>query len=241
MTRDIIILAVIAAAALVFYQFYSVGREVNQEGVAPSSPPPPSLAKSRPPGAGMQAGGGAMEAVVLTQVKEKVFEEEIEKLAAGAEIERYDDYEKTGAVAVVNGEEIAASEFESRLKVRMSMMGAGSPHAGGMVDGANVRNSLLEKMIREKLISQEAERRGIAVSEKDVQDILDERKRNFSSEKEYGEVLRSHNFTERDIRNQLVREMLVDRLKSDITKDVTLTGDDMNGFPDSHGGEEKTR
>lgn len=224
MIRDISILIIIAIAALVAYRLYSSGGGVKDENIPPSSPPPPR--------GNMQAerenmDREQMKAHILFQRKEKAFEQLMEKITKEAKIEKFKDYNKRGVVAIVNGEKIPTKEFKRRLQSVKSMMGADNP-AVWTAEKKKFEANLIEKMIKEALIRQEAARRGIVLADEEIQGALESRKTGFGSDEKFREALKAHNFTEKDIRDQLAREMLLAKLMEDVSRNVSVPDEEID-------------
>lgn len=78
-------------------------------------------------------------------------------------------------VAVVNGESITARDFRKRLRLSYSIAQQSDTGTGSsQVDREAVGESTLDDMIQETLVRQEAERRGLTVTEAEVEDVIRE-------------------------------------------------------------------
>ncbi len=104
--------------------------------------------------------------------------------------------------AVVNGETISQAELDARLQAR----------AGAQV---------LEDLINEKLILQEAEKQKIKVTDKDINGKLAELKEGFPSEQEFEKNLKDNNMTLAEAKQQIRIQLSMAKLLEktiDITK-----------------------
>lgn len=226
--RDLAILAVVGVVLFAGYQFFSLKKGVvtneTQTGAAPHAGEMPGAGTMGPDTMGPGHGMGTPESA-LAQKKKQAFEDAIASAATKAKVERFDDYEKTGVAATVDGEKITAEEFKRRLESRKTMMGGSGGHPGA--EGGDPEKALLDKMINDIVMRNEAKRLGVAVAKEEVDAILAERKKNFKAPGEFEKLLKQHNFTEQDIRNQIEREMMTQKLMDAITKDVTVTEEEM--------------
>ncbi|MEW6203423.1 MAG: SurA N-terminal domain-containing protein [bacterium] len=234
MLRDIIILIVIFVVAFAAYQLYSGKKKTGIDAPLPSSPQTATPASPAAPGARQQP---SMEDMVLLTKKKDAIQKWLVDVRAKSKIEKETDLTKTtGYVAVINGEEISAQEFQKRAKVRERMgMSSASPHgtgaaATGETEKKKMLEELLEKMINEVLLQQEARKLKIEVTDAEIDRMLREKKTTFPSESEFEATLTSHGFTVDDIRAQLSRELLQEKVEEALTSDVKVTEDDLKMF-----------
>lgn len=103
--------------------------------------------------------------------------------------------------AVVNGETISQTELDARLQAR----------AGAQV---------LQELIDEKLILQEAEKQKIKVSDEDVNRKLTELKEGFPSEQDFEKNLKDNNITLAEAKKQLHIQLSMAKL---LEKTIDIT------------------
>ncbi len=110
-------------------------------------------------------------------------------------------------VAVVNGDEITWAELESRasqMKMRYEMQGeAVTPE---MED--RIREMVLDNMIDEILLLQEALRQGFDVTEEEIDEAYEDIVARYDSEEELKSLLHEDGMTVEDLRDQ-IREQLI--------------------------------
>lgn len=97
-----------------------------------------------------------------------------------------------GDVAVVNGENISRDEFNTRLEET----------AGKQV---------LDRMITEKLIDQEAAKKKITVTEADLKAKIDEIKSSFGSEDQFQQALKQNSMTLDNLKEQLRSQIIIEK------------------------------
>jgi|Deesub1362A_J573_1020465.scaffolds.fasta_scaffold01688_1 foldase protein PrsA len=102
-------------------------------------------------------------------------------------------------VATVNGEKITQAELNQRL-----MQEAGK--------------EVLDQMITEKLILQEAKKKGIKVSEEEIDKKIEEFKKQFPDEKTFRAQLKENNMTIDFLREQLKLQLIVEKILKDKIK-----------------------
>ena len=78
------------------------------------------------------------------------------------------------AVATVNGEEISAIEWERRAQAILSSMNAQQGNTGSITesDRLRARDRAFDELVEETLLQQEAEERGITVTDEEIDDML---------------------------------------------------------------------
>ncbi len=135
-------------------------------------------------------------------------------------VESYRDKGGEGYVAIVDGEEIPRREYEQALRdhhERMrSMLGANFDSA--MLNTFEVRNSVLEILIQQRLLRREAVTNGFIVLDSQlvetIRDIPAFQRENKFSKQQYEELLRNQGLTpvmfESRVRQELLLQQLLD-------------------------------
>ncbi|PXW85384.1 peptidyl-prolyl cis-trans isomerase D [Nitrosomonas sp. Nm84] len=142
-------------------------------------------------------------------------------------VESYRDQGGEGYVAIVDGEEIPRREYEQALRdhhERMrGMLGANFDSA--MLDTFEVRNSVLERLIQQRLLNREAVSNGFIVLDsqlvKTIRDIPAFQKDSKFSKQQYEELLRAQGLTPAVFESRVRQELLLQQL---------LDGYSENGF-----------
>jgi len=144
--------------------------------------------------------------------------------AAGAEVvERI--------VAIVNDEVISQSEVEQLAKAIQSQPGVSIPPGSGK----DLQRQLLETLILKKLAKAEAKRRGISVSDKELNQAFEEfKKRNrIEDDKVLVQVLAKNGLSIKELKQQIADQMIHDRLMSVMgAAKVVVTEDQVREFYD---------
>lgn len=142
-------------------------------------------------------------------------------------VESYRSDSGEGYVAIVDGEEIPRREYEQALRdhhERMRTM-SGANFDSAMLDTFEVRNSVLERLIQQRLLHQEAINNGFIVLDSQlvntIRDIPAFRKDNQFSKQQYEELLRAQGLTPALFESRVRQELLLQQL---------LDGYSENGF-----------
>ena len=142
-------------------------------------------------------------------------------------IESYRNVGSEGFVAVVDGEEISRREYEQALRdhhERMrSMLGANFDSS--MLDSFEVKNSVMERLIQQRLLQREAVNNGFVVLDtqliKTIREVPAFQKENKFSKQQYEDLLRAQGLTPTLFESRVRQELLLQQL---------LDGYSENGF-----------
>ena len=132
-------------------------------------------------------------------------------------------------VAVVNEEVISLSEVEQMAKVIQSQPGMKMPPGSGK----ELQRQLLDALILQKLAKVEAKRRGIAVSEKEVDKALEEfkKKNSIPDDETLSRMLAKNDLTLKSFKQQLADQMTHERLLSVVAgSKVVVTDSEVRQF-----------
>lgn len=111
-------------------------------------------------------------------------------------------------VAVVNNQPVTSVEFYQNLKAK---------------NGQEV----LDQIIRDKIISQEAANKGVVTSQADIDKKVKEIEDQVGGKDELKAALTSRNISENDFRNQLKIQLLVEKL---LEKDIQVSEKDIDDY-----------
>ncbi len=133
-------------------------------------------------------------------------------------IESYRNMGGEGYVAIVDGEEIPRREYEQALRdhhERMrSMMGANFDSA--MLDTFEVKNSVLERLIQQRLLYREANSNGFTVLDSQIintiRDVPAFQKDSKFSKQQYEQLLRAQGLTPATFESRIRQELLLQQL-----------------------------
>ncbi len=113
-------------------------------------------------------------------------------------------------LAVVNDEVISQSEVDQMAKAYQAQAGLNMPSGSGK----DLQQQLLEALIMQKLAKAEAKRRGIAISDKELEKAFEgfKKQNDIPSDEALAQVLAKNDTTLQAFKQQMADKMLQDRL-----------------------------
>lgn len=153
---------------------------------------------------------------------------------------------KEPLAATVNGKPITIAEVDEQLNQVLKVSGQHSQIFNGS-QGEQLKNlyraQLLDRLINIKLMMQEAEKRGITVTDKDIDAKLKQlmKQLNIKDDKQLDEVLKQNGLTKEQMRDQLRQGLIIDKLGDQITKNVKVTDKEVEDYYNTHKSEFATK
>ncbi|KRF37240.1 SurA N-terminal domain-containing protein [Nocardioides sp. Soil805] len=135
-----------------------------------------------------------------------------EQSASGVDLEGVPD-----VVAEVNGEEITKEEFAPIYEAQLQQATSQAQMGGQAPDEAALQKQTADNLVDTELLSQEAESRGIEVTDEDVDDELAAlaEQNQLGSSEELLKALADQGTTEDQARTQLETQVMVEQLVAD--------------------------
>jgi parvulin-like peptidyl-prolyl isomerase len=121
-----------------------------------------------------------------------------------------------GTVATVNGVAISQEELNANFNQFMQMYEAYGVDTSDETLQINLRNSLLESLIVQELIVQEAENREITVSDEDVNAYIQSVKDSYGDADAYVKVLEENGYTEASYAEAVREQMVIELFRDDL-------------------------
>lgn len=119
--------------------------------------------------------------------------------------------DQNGKVAVVNGTVISQAQFDREMiPVQEAIAASGKTLSDK--DLATIRQSLLDKIIKNELLFQECQKNGVEVDDSEVNQKFDNTKSKFASDAEFQARLKELNSDEGTFKSQLKRELAIQHL-----------------------------
>jgi peptidyl-prolyl cis-trans isomerase C len=136
----------------------------------------------------------------------------------------------TDKAVVVNGTVITQAELDSQMKIVIDRLRA----SGRLPDVSQldqIRSQVLENLIARELLYQESQKKGIKISEEEVNKQLINVKAQFPNEAEFNNALTRMNLTEANIKEKLQRDLALKKLIEDeVAPKVTVSDSDIRAF-----------
>ena len=136
-----------------------------------------------------------------------------------------------GPAATVNGVEISRMKVEAQVNHQVNARGMGS---GGITQPGtykNIQMEVMEQLIEQELLWQEAQRREIIVSDAEVDEKLEKMKAGFDTEQAFLFKIKEGGFTEATYRENIRQQRSVQRMVSeDISLKIEISDEEILDF-----------
>ena len=135
-------------------------------------------------------------------------------------------------VAEVNGEEVTKEEFVPVYESQLQQAAMQSQMSGQAPDEEALKKQTVDNLVDTELLTQEAESRGIEVSDEDVDaELTDLAKQNqMGSAEELLEAVAKNGLTEEQARAQVETQVLVEQLVADEDGDAEPTDEELRAL-----------
>ncbi len=130
-------------------------------------------------------------------------------------------------IARVNGNPIHLSQARARVD------GVASVHGEGPL-GDEWADRILESLIDDVIIAEEADQRGIEATDADIEAGVARIRDNFASEEEFTQWLTERGMDVSELQRRVTLELITSRVFLAVTADVEVTGDEVRDYYRSH-------
>ena len=131
-------------------------------------------------------------------------------------------------VAKVNGEKITKDDFVPLYETQYQQMQIKSQQSGQQVDEDQLKTQTAENLVSTKLLSQEADERGIKVSDKDADKALKESaKSNQMSKKEFLDAMKDQGMDEKKVNSELKTQLAIEDLIKEEYGEFKVSGEEI--------------
>jgi peptidyl-prolyl cis-trans isomerase C len=138
-----------------------------------------------------------------------------------------------GPVARINGEEIGRADFEKQMeRTRARFQRAGRQIAPALE--TRLKENLIRKLVEEQLIEQKAKAEGVTVTSEEIAAKVTEHKTRFGSEKAFQSFLERTNQGEADVKADLEKNLLRDKLFAKMLASAEPTEADAKKYYDEN-------
>jgi peptidyl-prolyl cis-trans isomerase C len=136
--------------------------------------------------------------------------------------------------ATVNGETISMTEVQrdiDQIKAQYTAQGQSVSDA----QLASIGRDVLDNLVRQMVLVQEADEYGITVDDGEIQEQLDGVRGQFGSDKEYEEALGQSGFTEESLRERITTDLRIRRLIEDrVFDELPVESEKVRSFYDEN-------
>lgn len=136
--------------------------------------------------------------------------------------------------ATVNGDAIPMSEVESQLNKIASQHKTKEQKEIFKKQEKEFRKSILDQLINDKLYEQEAEKMGIKVTDKAVDDEVARTKKRFQSEDAFNKALKDAQFTMDELKDFIRINLIRKKVNEKVVGKITLSDADAKDYYDKN-------
>jgi parvulin-like peptidyl-prolyl isomerase len=145
---------------------------------------------------------------------------------------------QSGDIAVVGDQHVTKVEFDRLLneaKTSYQQQGRKFPKPG-TTEYETVKGQAVSLLVQQAARESKAASMGIKVSDKDIQNRLDQIKKQYfgGSEKKYEAQLKKQHLTDAALRADIRSQLISEALSSKVTNDVTVSDKDVQTYYDQH-------
>ncbi len=132
--------------------------------------------------------------------------------------------------AVVNGENIYAKDVDEQFAQMQGQQRSAFEGAQGKQMEKQFKQRILDKLISDMLIKQEAEKSGAAPSDKEVQQRYDQLKKQFASEAQFNDALQKAKLTPDKLKESIAQQLIVQKLMNKLVKNQKVTDKQISDY-----------
>lgn len=133
-------------------------------------------------------------------------------------------------VAKVNGEQITETQLNVKVEQIAALNGYDLEGKNGELVKGFLEEQMLQALIMEKLVLQDAKEKKIPLDKKKLKAELEKFKEGFSAEKEYQEFLAANKLAEKDMEKIYKNMLIYNGLFAEVTKDITKAAKDPEAY-----------
>lgn len=131
-------------------------------------------------------------------------------------------------VAEVNGEKILKDDFVPLFETQYQQMQMQAQQSGQPVDEKGLKKQTVENLVSTEVLVQEADKRKIDVSDKDIDKGLKESaKSGQMSEKDFLKAMKDQGMDEENVRSELKNQLKIEGLVEDEYGEFEVTGEEI--------------
>jgi peptidyl-prolyl cis-trans isomerase SurA len=131
-------------------------------------------------------------------------------------------------VAEVNGEKILKDDFVPLFETQYQQMQMQAQQSGQPVDEKGLKKQTAENLVSTEVLVQEADKRKIDVSDKDIDKGLNESaKSGQMSEKDFLKAMKDQGMDEENVRSELKNQLKIEGLVEDEYGEFEVTGEEI--------------
>ncbi|MGO2862341.1 MAG: SurA N-terminal domain-containing protein [Brevibacterium sp.] len=131
-------------------------------------------------------------------------------------------------VAEVNGDKITKDDFVPLYETQYQQMQMQSQQSGQQVDEDQLKTQTAENLVSTKLLTQEADKRDIKVSDKDIDKALEESaKSSQMSKNDFLKAMKDQGMDEKKVNSEMANQLKIEDLITDEYGEFKVTGEEI--------------
>ena len=131
-------------------------------------------------------------------------------------------------VAEVNGEKITKDDFVPLFETQYQQMQMQAQQSGQPVDEKDLKKQTAENLVSTEVLTQEADKRKISVSDKDIDKALKESAQSGQmSEKDFLSAMKDQGMDEKKVRSELKNQLKIEGLIDDEYGEFEVSGEEI--------------
>ena len=145
------------------------------------------------------------------------------------------------AAAVVNGEKISTEELDSRIEQAKEIIQNQGVNLEDEKVLAEVKKQMLNDMINEKILLQNAEKGGFAATDFEIQTAYDQLAAQFKTQEDFQKELTARKVTEKEVKESIAKQMTLNKyVEQNIDlKSVGATDEEINALYKNYSAQQK--
>ena len=148
------------------------------------------------------------------------------------------------AIAVVGGEQVPKSDYDALIhRAQVSYKARKQPFpAAGTVEYQQLKNQAIQILTQRVEFEQKAKDLGIKITDKQVNDRLEQLKKQFfgGNEKQYQAQLKKSGLDEEDLKKDIRSQLISEAIFNKVTANVTVSDKEIEAYYNSHKAQYKT-
>ncbi|MFP4642676.1 MAG: SurA N-terminal domain-containing protein [Dehalococcoidia bacterium] len=150
--------------------------------------------------------------------------------------------DSSGAVAIVNGEEIAMKEFQRQLDQTEAMYEQQDTSFPEGEELMQLKQQIVDQLVDQALLVQEADSRDITVSEDEIQSQYEETVKRFEDEDAFEQELEEQGLSREDLKNLIADNIKIESLQDAVLEEAEIdapTEDEVRELYDQYSQEQE--
>lgn len=142
----------------------------------------------------------------------------------------------TAFVATVNGSKISTERFNQAMKgyTQQMRMDLNDNSPEGKRQRQMIQQNVVNQLVEIELLMGEAKKRNLVASDKEVNEKLDQVKKQFPDQAKFQEALKQYGLTVDDLKGQIVQGLTLQKLQEDLAKAEKLSDKELREYYDKH-------